>query len=59
MTEKRTWVVTHDSHQLKKGDTFTGEALPLWLVGKVQEVPASVFEVATPAKAKRSKKEAD
>ncbi|EHK8991084.1 hypothetical protein KCT17_003652 [Escherichia coli] len=48
MAEKSTWLVTHDSHELKKGDTFTGETLPLWLVGKVKRVEQPVFEVATP-----------
>lgn len=42
------WLLTHDSHKLKKGDIYEGEGLPLWLVGKALEVEEKVLEVATP-----------
>lgn len=42
------WLLTHDSHKLKKGDVYEGETLPLWLVGKAVEVEEKAFEVATP-----------
>ncbi|WP_330983618.1 MULTISPECIES: hypothetical protein [Enterobacterales] len=28
------WLLTHDSHELKKGQFFEGETLPAYLVGK-------------------------
>lgn len=42
------WLLTHDSHKLKKGDIYEGETLPLWLVGKALEVEEKMLEVATP-----------
>ncbi|MEM0567616.1 hypothetical protein [Salmonella enterica] len=39
MTDKKRWVLTHDSHELKKGQIYEGETLPAWLVGKA--VPAT------------------
>ena len=44
------WLLTHDSHEMKKGDIYEGESLPSWLVGKVSLVDKKAFEVATPAK---------
>ncbi|MDY0685650.1 hypothetical protein NMW79_05080 [Pasteurella multocida] len=41
------WLLKYDSHELKKGDVFEGDMLPLWLVGKVVEIE-DAFEVATP-----------
>ena len=30
MAEKeQKWLLTHDSHELKKGEVYTGESLPL------------------------------
>lgn len=38
-TEVKTrWILTHDSHSLKKGDIYEGVTLPSYLAGKV--VPA-------------------
>ncbi|EEJ5117659.1 TPA: hypothetical protein N2G45_002887 [Salmonella enterica] len=34
MTDKKRWVLTHDSHELKKGQIYEGETLPAWLAGK-------------------------
>lgn len=34
MTDKKRWVLTHDSHELKKGQIYEGEILPAWLAGK-------------------------
>lgn len=45
---KQKWILTHDSHALKKGDIFEGETLPAWLQGKANPVSADLFEVATP-----------
>lgn len=36
---KRRWILTHDSHKLKKGEIFEGTALPPYLAGKA--VPAA------------------
>lgn len=44
------WVLTHDSHELKKGDVYEADSLPSWLVGKVYLAEDRVFEVATPDK---------
>ncbi|HII3693475.1 TPA: hypothetical protein ACY36Z_000736 [Pasteurella multocida] len=41
------WLLKYDSHELKKGDVYEGDTLPLWLVGKVVEIE-DTFEVATP-----------
>ncbi|AUU92369.1 hypothetical protein C2U55_26540 [Enterobacteriaceae bacterium ENNIH3] len=49
MAEKeQKWLLTHDSHELKKGEVYTGDSLPLWLVGKAIPVGDQVLEVATP-----------
>lgn len=50
------WLVTHDSHIEKRGDTYTGETLPWYLVGKVKRIADPVFEVATPATEPKPKK---
>jgi len=47
--KKQKWVLTHDSHELKKGQVYEGEKLPLWLVGKAIPVSEQTLEVATPA----------
>ncbi|MGH4727923.1 hypothetical protein ACRFDL_13465 [Klebsiella pneumoniae] len=47
--KEQQWLLTHDSHELKKGEVYKGEALPLWLVGKAIPVGEQVLEVATPA----------
>lgn len=31
---KQKYILTHDSHQLKKGDMYEGDTLPAWLAGK-------------------------
>jgi hypothetical protein len=46
--KKQKWMLTHDSHKLKKGAIYEGESLPLWLSGKAVPVGDQVFEVATP-----------
>lgn len=46
--KKQQWLLTHDSHDLKKGDIYEGEKLPLWLAGKAKPLAARTFEVATP-----------
>lgn len=38
MEELKKWVLTHDSHELKKGEFFEGNELPAWLVGKAVPV---------------------
>ena len=47
--KEQQWLLTHDSHELKKGEVYKGETLPLWLVGKAIPVGDQVLEVATPA----------
>ena len=47
--KEQKWVLTHDSHELKKGEVYKGETLPLWLAGKAIPVSDQVLEVATPA----------
>ena len=47
--KEQQWLLTHDSHELKKGEVYKGETLPLWLVGKAITVGDQVLEVATPA----------
>lgn len=47
--KEQKWLLTHDSHELKKGEVYKGEALPLWLAGKAIPVSDQVLEVATPA----------
>lgn len=39
--KEQKWMLTHDSHELKKGEVYKGETLPLWLVGKA--IPVSAF----------------
>ncbi|EAN3488455.1 hypothetical protein EFJ13_12675 [Salmonella enterica] len=46
--KEQKWMLTHDSHELKKGEVYKGETLPLWLVGKAIPVSDQVLEVATP-----------
>ena len=46
--KEQQWLLTHDSHKLKKGEVYKGESLPLWLVGKAIPVSDQVLEVATP-----------
>lgn len=46
--KEQQWLLTHDSHELKKGDVYKGETLPLWLAGKAIPVSDQVLEVATP-----------
>jgi hypothetical protein len=47
--KEQKWLLTHDSHELKKGEVYKGESLPLWLVGKAIPVSDQVLEVATPS----------
>lgn len=47
--KEQKWLLTHDSHELKKGEVYKGETLPLWLVGKAIPVSDQALEVATPA----------
>ena len=42
------FILTHDSHKLKKGTIWEGDSLPLWLAGKARPVSDDAFEVATP-----------
>lgn len=49
------YLVTHDSHDLKKGDVYEGDELPLWLAGKAIPLTEKSFEVATPAEDKKAK----
>ena len=56
------FILTHDSHELKKGDSIECDVLPAWLVGKVMPVAEQEFEVATPEKKatkKTTKKESE
>lgn len=46
--KKQKWLLTHDSHELKKGDIYEGVELPLWLNGKAHPLAERTFEVATP-----------
>ena len=39
MTDKKRWMLTHDSHKLKKGEIYEGDELPAWLAGKA--IPAT------------------
>lgn len=60
MTDKKQkWILTHDSHELKKGDVYEGTTLPAWLSGKASPVSADVFEVATPGGAELEKLKAE
>lgn len=38
------WILTHDSHHLKKGDVYEGDNLPAWLVGKASLVEEKSFK---------------
>lgn len=53
------WILTHDSHEMRKGDTYEGESLPSWLAGKVFLVEEKSFEVATPQEKPPKKKKAE
>lgn len=57
--KEQQWLLTHDSHELKKGEVYKGETLPLWLVGKVIPVGDQVLEVATPADLKKLQADLD
>lgn len=46
--KEQKWLLTHDSHELKKGEVYKGDTLPLWLAGKAIPVSDQVMEVATP-----------
>ncbi|MBO6227485.1 MAG: hypothetical protein J6N68_07460 [Shewanella sp.] len=50
------FLLTHDSHELNKGEIYEGDSLPLWLVGKATPLTEKAFEVATPAEKKTTKK---
>lgn len=56
---KQKWILTHDSHTLKKGEVYEGETLPAWLLGKVNPLSVDAFEVATPGGADLEKLKAD
>lgn len=58
-TKKQKWMLTHDSHELKKGQIYEGEELPLWLVGKAIPVSDQVLEVATPGELGKLKADLD
>ena len=53
------WILTHDSHNLKKGDLHEGDYLPAWLVGKASLVEDKSFEVATPQEKSPKKKKSE
>ncbi|GEM_PF-1030791 len=36
--ETQKWMLTHDSHELKKGDIYEGVSLPVWLEGKANPI---------------------
>ncbi|MFT4271198.1 MAG: hypothetical protein QM578_09320 [Pantoea sp.] len=57
--EKQKWILTHDSHELKKGEVYEGATLPAWLAGKAAPVSADAFEVATPGAADVKKLKAE
>ncbi|MEZ2432587.1 hypothetical protein [Raoultella planticola] len=57
--KEQQWLLTHDSHELKKGDVYKGETLPLWLAGKAIPVGDTVLEVATPAELKKLQADLD
>lgn len=57
--KEQQWLLTHDSHELKKGEVYKGETLPLWLVGKAIPVGDQVLEVATPADLKKLQADLD
>lgn len=46
--KEQKWLLTHDSHELKKGEVYKGETLPLWLAGKaipVEELDSQLWTV--------------
>ena len=57
--EKQKWILTHDSHELKKGEVYEGATLPAWLAGKATPVSADAFEVSTPGAADVKKLKAE
>lgn len=57
--KKQKWILTHDSHKLKKGEVYEGTTLPAWLNGKATLVSADIFEVATPGSAVLEKLKAE
>lgn len=57
--EKQKWMLTHDSHELKKGEIYEGESLPLWLAGKTIPVSGQVLEVATPGELQKLQADLD
>lgn len=57
--EKQKWIVTHDSHKLKKGEIYEGTELPAWLAGKANPLSADAFVVSTPGGADLEKLKAD
>lgn len=57
--EKQKWIVTHDSHKLKKGEIYEGTELPAWLAGKANPLSAGAFVVSTPDGADLEKLKAD
>ena len=57
--KEQKWLLTHDSHKLKKGEVYKGESLPLWLVGKAIPVSDQVLEVATPADVQKMQADLD
>ena len=61
MAEEKTqkWMLTHDSHTLKKGEIYEGASLPAWLAGKATPVSDRVFEVATPGVLEKLQAELD
>lgn len=61
MADEKTqkWMLTHDSHSLKKGEIYEGASLPAWLAGKATPVSDRVFEVATPGELKKLQAELD
>ena len=57
--KEQKWLLTHDSHELKKGEVYKGETLPLWLAGKAIPVSDQVLEVATPADVQKLRADLD
>ena len=57
--KEQKWLLTHDSHELKKGEVYKGETLPLWLAGKAIPVSDQVMEVATPADVQKLQSDLD
>lgn len=57
--KEQKWLLTHDSHELKKGEVYKGETLPLWLAGKAIPVSDQVLEVATPADVQKQQADLD